>query len=364
MHCNKLKLGHCDWVNSDVTQAIAHYCSDLRELHVEGCENLTDHDVQMFAATLPSLEKLNLGSCSKVRLSVHQLLRSASLTSLNISGTSVSRIDFPSNCKLQHLDMRGLKLSIVELPSKLLALRSLNIAMVTDGSTNVTNQLLQSCCSLEHLDISFSSATMTVLEQVLKSNKRLSSLRLGLFPLYKSPVAKFPPQLLRNLVCLDVSICSWLTDSCLAVLASCRQLRSLDVSSCPNCSPHGLLLLLSSLSNLQHLRMAATPACADALFSNLKNPPPLVSIDMSRCCDNYWRPWGPLTPFGVFSIVQAVTRTLKYIDLTESTFAAHDKFVGDLSNLAPDLFVRGVAGKSQTARGEERDRKRRRCDEI
>ncbi len=222
------------WMYSAFTPSIfARLNSNLRELKLPSCRELSDAGLQQLARCLPHLQSLNLGWCSRIAdAGLRHLSNLQSLETLSLRGCNKI-----TDAGLQHLtslqQMQSLDLSSCEQitdaglqahVSKMQSLRSLRLC----DMKNITDAGVGALAALEQLEeLQLESCTLTdaVMPRLPRSLRSLDISRIA--ALSDAALRSLPPQL----TFLNIAWLKLITDDGIAALQT-PALQHLIAANC------------------------------------------------------------------------------------------------------------------------------------
>ena len=303
----------------------------LNKLVLSGCKDLTDVGFKAICENQPSLSTLDIADSGGI---TDEGLKHVSLLSnlkhLVVSGCrmvsdySVSKLRHLR--KLEHFEAsacyaittKSIAIGIGYYALETLTYLNLSYCMsVTDDGIQI---VCHNLANLEHLDLSSCGIGDKGVLQISACLTRLTSLRLSwceaitnsgilgfhykILPGCESVVCLHPLDLpgkdgtgsvcleclsksllnLRNLVHLDLSSCSKLTDTSLTVVMNFKSLRTLALGSLPGLSDKTLSAISTGIPSLEDINLAQCKNINDAGMTDItKRLKRLTSVNISGC---------------------------------------------------------------------------------
>jgi len=238
-----LDLGCLTRLNYQCLQLLHAHCKNLKSLCLYNCWKVQDQEFSQFFLNCPSsLTDLSLRSCLKI-------------------GDS-SLIQLAARCsQLENLDLTNLEkisdTSLHHLLEKNTNLRELKLRNCHKITHNTLESIAKYCPNLELLDYTGCPVDNEVLSDVARACSKIQELTFrDCTNLQDSSIKNVGKCLGKNLLRLDFTNCSLLTDECLITIGKkCIFLVRLDLQGCHKISDIGIKYLLVGCTRLEKLDM-------------------------------------------------------------------------------------------------------------
>lgn len=291
----KLSLANCPDLTSETAAVIIASCHELEDLNFRKCTRICDNLLQLIATNCPHLRSIDISYCSRITpRGLECLWRCTELESLTAAGCSeLTDAAFSGFSRLSTFDAFNCG-RLTDATLRSLAMRSSETLRVLRASSKLFTDeaaagLIATASSLEVVDFSGSSqvglkALHAALEHRGMNVQKLSfagcatitdaafpqmsspSLAKGLSPFQWTSVDLFTPT--ANMSSLNLSG-TQITDVAVRWISEfCPQLVALNVSGCSEVTDAGLGTVIAKLP-LALLNASKCPKLTDAPFCNL-----------------------------------------------------------------------------------------------
>lgn len=293
-----ISLQSCLNISSDGVIILARFCGNsLSSINLSGCISLTDKAIEEISKFCNSLVHIDLTGCIHItpkaisKLSSCPLLESLSLK--NCKQITDPVIESLGN-QLQQLDLTDCDqitdLGIVSIISK----SGPNVKSLKISGRKITdlclNQVAGSCHHLEHLELhDCEYVSDESVKNITQSCTQLSSLKLpnckNLTPAAFLNNNSTHQSSLQNLICLDLSDCTNVTDIALDyILKSCPSLQIINLSSCEEITDAGLIRLVNSCIHLIDLNLTRCKKLTDLSICTIAQKlPKIQNLKLCNC---------------------------------------------------------------------------------